>query len=91
MYHRCLYLKVCDAGFYGAKCLQECSRFCNKERDCYPILGQCKGGCKSGWEGPECLVGKTYSVNLIFKKMCSFAMFKDYKFLFVKHCIRLVV
>ena len=65
MYHHCLYLIVCDAGFYGAKCQQECSKFCSKELDCYPASGYCIEGCKRGWEGPKCLVGKAYVVHFI--------------------------
>ena len=65
MYPYGLFVIVCDAGFYGAKCQQECSKFCNNERDCYPASGYCKEGCKRGWEGPKCLVGKAYAMHFI--------------------------
>nr|XP_022306413.1 multiple epidermal growth factor-like domains protein 10 [Crassostrea virginica] len=45
----------CDMGFYGIGCLQECSTFCKTSRDCHHVTGYCKEGCKTGWQGTNCL------------------------------------
>ena len=48
---------VCDFGYYGLQCLQECSTFCNRSRNCHHVTGFCIDGCKSGWQGNECVEG----------------------------------
>lgn len=48
---------VCEFGYYGAGCSQECSTFCKRTRDCHHVSGYCKEGCKSGWKGIDCLEG----------------------------------
>lgn len=55
------YHLACEFGYYGMGCNQECSTFCKKSRDCYPISGYCKDGCKSGWQGLDCLEGQFYT------------------------------
>lgn len=55
------YHLACEFGYYGMGCNQECSTFCKKSRDCYPISGNCKDGCKSGWQGNDCLEGQFYT------------------------------
>lgn len=46
---------ACEFGYYGLGCNQECSTFCKKSRYCNSISGHCKDGCKSGWQGLDCL------------------------------------
>ena len=47
----------CSPGFYGVECLQECSSFCKRSRDCNHVTGFCKNGCKTGWQGSDCFKG----------------------------------
>ena len=54
----------CDMGYYGIGCLQECSSFCKTSRDCHHVTGYCKDGCKSGWQGNDCLEG-----NVLFRRL----------------------
>lgn len=49
---------VCEFGYYGLGCNQECSTFCKRSRDCHHVSGYCKDGCKSGWQGLDCLEGQ---------------------------------
>lgn len=62
---------VCDYGFHGPKCLKECSKFCKTTQDCHPITGTCHGGCRSGWQGHDCLDGH-YHISYIDKKLYIF-------------------
>lgn len=52
-----LFVIDCDYGYYGMECREECSTFCKKSRDCHPVSGYCTDGCKSGWQGLDCLEG----------------------------------
>lgn len=52
------YYLACEFGYYGLGCNKECSTFCKRARDCYPASGYCKDGCKSGWQGLDCLEGQ---------------------------------
>lgn len=54
---------VCESGYYGLNCNQECSMFCKKSRDCHPMSGYCKEGCKNGWQGLDCLEVSTLAMN----------------------------
>lgn len=54
---------VCDFGYYGFGCNQECSPFCVRSRDCHHVFGVCKEGCKSGWQGLDCLEVKKVTVT----------------------------
>uniref|UniRef100_K1QQB9 Uncharacterized protein n=1 Tax=Magallana gigas TaxID=29159 RepID=K1QQB9_MAGGI len=47
-------LDVCVFGYYGHGCIKECSKFCNKSRDCNPVSGFCNGGCRNGKKGSYC-------------------------------------
>lgn len=40
---------VCEFGYYGLDCKEECSVFCKKLCDCYFMFGYCKEGCRNGW------------------------------------------
>lgn len=51
-----MYLE-CEFGYYGFRCLQECSMFCKRSRDCHHVTGSCNGGCRSGWQGYDCFEG----------------------------------
>ncbi|XP_037562741.1 tenascin [Dermacentor silvarum] len=42
----------CEAGHYGADCLQRCH--CAVEGDCDSITGECPKGCSAGWTGESC-------------------------------------
>lgn len=56
---------ACEFGYYGLGCNQECSTFCKKSRYCNSISGHCKDGCKSGWQGLDCLEGQfVYMLSL---------------------------
>lgn len=50
-------LTGCDFGYYGFECRDQCSSFCKTSRDCDHVTGFCKNGCKSGWQGNDCLEG----------------------------------
>ena len=54
------YVVVCDFGYYGLKCLQECSTFCKRSRNCHHVTGFCNDGCRSGWQGNECFEGMPF-------------------------------
>jgi hypothetical protein len=53
---------VCEFGRFGAGCQDKCSVFCQKSRDCHHVTGFCRGGCKRGWDGEDCLEG-SYGYN----------------------------
>lgn len=61
----------CDMGYYGIGCLQECSTFCKTSRDCHHVTGYCKEGCKTGWQGTNCLEGKSFSDNNKITVLCT--------------------
>ena len=50
-------LTGCDFGYYGFECKDQCSSFCKTSRDCDHVTGFCIDGCKSGWQGNDCLEG----------------------------------
>ena len=52
-----LIVLVCDSGYYGVECLQECSSFCKLSKNCHHVSGHCKDGCKKGWQGMDCFEG----------------------------------
>lgn len=55
----CVYMNlVCVFGYYGHGCVKECSKFCNKSRDCNHVSGFCNGGCKNGKKGSYCQEGR---------------------------------
>lgn len=60
---------VCESGYYGLNCNQECSMFCKNSRDCHPMSGYCKEGCKIGWQGLDCLEGVYFFKFIIFIKV----------------------
>ncbi|XP_061170743.1 tyrosine-protein phosphatase 2-like [Saccostrea echinata] len=45
---------VCDPGYYGRNCVQECSVNCGGTRQCDRLTGECEGGCRPGWKGMQC-------------------------------------
>ncbi|XP_065926713.1 uncharacterized protein [Magallana gigas] len=47
-------LTTCEPGRYGIGCYQRCSPFCNTPK-CDFISGACVDGCKTDWEGMQCL------------------------------------
>lgn len=58
---------VCELGYYGLGCNQECSPFCLRSRDCHHVSGYCKEGCKNGWQGLQCLEGLFHSKFKVLK------------------------
>lgn len=60
---------VCEFGYYGLNCNQECSMFCKESRDCHPMSGYCKEGCKNGWQGLDCLEGVYFLKFILFIKV----------------------
>lgn len=60
---------VCELGYYGLSCNQECSPFCLRSRDCHHVSGYCKEGCKNGWQGLHCL--EVIKATVTEKKMTS--------------------
>ncbi|XP_062585191.1 multiple epidermal growth factor-like domains protein 11 [Saccostrea cucullata] len=46
---------VCNEGYYGKNCKENCSLFCKTSRDCHHVTGHCKEGCIDGWQGVKCL------------------------------------
>lgn len=51
-------IAVCVFGYYGHGCIKECSKFCNRSRDCNPVSGFCNGGCRNGKKGGYCQEGR---------------------------------
>lgn len=51
-------IAVCVFGYYGHGCIKECSKFCNRSRDCNPVSGFCNGGCRNGKKGSYCQEGR---------------------------------
>lgn len=45
---------VCQPGYYGEDCKQQCNINCNVTTQCHKVTGQCEGGCKPGWTGNMC-------------------------------------
>lgn len=65
---------VCELGYYGLGCNQECSPFCLRSRDCHHVSGYCKEGCKNGWQGLHCLEGlfhKRFKAKLLEFSKCN--------------------
>ncbi|XP_078330377.1 uncharacterized protein LOC144624447 [Crassostrea virginica] len=44
----------CPDGFYGKKCVENCSRNCVVHVRCDTVTGRCLGGCQAGWTGDTC-------------------------------------
>lgn len=44
----------CIKGWYGIKCLQQCSGYCKDNITCDHVTGQCEEGCDKGWTGSLC-------------------------------------
>lgn len=53
-------VQVCEAGFYGRNCSNQCSLNCIVTNHCDRFSGHCKGGCKLGWTGNMCFQSKHY-------------------------------
>nr|XP_022307879.1 platelet endothelial aggregation receptor 1-like [Crassostrea virginica] len=57
---RCAHLYIgptcedCPEGFYGSKCLQNCSMTCGDSGRCDIMTGYCNGRCQVGWTGAMC-------------------------------------
>ena len=55
----------CPEGFYGSKCLQNCSLTCGDPGRCDIMTGHCNGGCQVGWTGAMCEKGYQLTINNI--------------------------
>uniref|UniRef100_K1RC41 Uncharacterized protein n=1 Tax=Magallana gigas TaxID=29159 RepID=K1RC41_MAGGI len=44
----------CSPGYYGYKCVNQCSEHCSIHTNCDRVTGRCTGGCTSGWAGDTC-------------------------------------
>uniref|UniRef100_A0A8W8NUC7 Multiple epidermal growth factor-like domains 10 n=1 Tax=Magallana gigas TaxID=29159 RepID=A0A8W8NUC7_MAGGI len=45
---------VCESGYYGQNCINQCSINCNVFKICDRVTGKCYFGCKPGWSGNTC-------------------------------------
>ena len=48
----------CSIGQYGYNCAEKCSSTCADSGSCDKITGRCVGGCRAGWSGDMCDIGK---------------------------------
>ena len=48
----------CPDGRYGRNCKKKCSKHCIISERCDSVIGQCVGGCQSGWKNNQCDKGK---------------------------------
>lgn len=48
----------CPNGQFGKDCMNSCSENCIETSRCDRFTGQCEGGCKPGWTGTTCVIGK---------------------------------
>ncbi|XP_078330367.1 uncharacterized protein LOC144624438 [Crassostrea virginica] len=60
----------CPAGFYGKRCVKNCSQTCVVTGSCDKVTGRCLGGCQAGWTGDMCEKGKHFAFkNCIFREL----------------------
>lgn len=56
---------ACRPGSYGKNCMHDCSKNCYVTSRCDNITGECKLGCKPGWDTITCDKGKGFYLVLI--------------------------
>lgn len=53
-----LFLAACPSGRFGIECLNGCDTYCSGNESCDPVIGVCIEGCKQGYSGLMCGLGK---------------------------------
>lgn len=48
------FVVVCEFGYYGKNCSNECSTNCDMVSSCDKVTGECDRGCKTGLRGIHC-------------------------------------
>lgn len=71
---------VCESGYYGQNCINQCSINCNVFKSCDMVIGKCYFGCKPGWSGNTCDQGK----HTLYQ--CVSSIFKSYFDTFRNSC-----
>lgn len=58
---------ACPSGRFGLDCINRCDTYCSGSKSCDPVIGICSEGCKQGYSGLMCGLGKVtnYALNLI--------------------------
>lgn len=72
---------ACPSGRFGLDCINRCDTYCSGSKSCDPVIGICSEGCKQGYSGLMCGLGKVtnYALNLI--KIVWVINLRDIKFL----------
>lgn len=55
---------ACPSGSFGLGCSYKCNAYCMGNESCDPVTGICYNGCKEGWSGLKCGVGKSILVSV---------------------------
>jgi hypothetical protein len=56
----------CSLGSFGKNCVHNCSDNCGDvPMVCNGRTGECTGGCRPGWEGLQCNIGKCSNICLL--------------------------
>lgn len=53
-----LFLAACPSGRFGIECLNRCDTYYSGNESCDPVIGVCIEGCKQGYSGLMCGLGK---------------------------------
>lgn len=56
---------VCSSGYYGLRCITQCTGHCKDNEPCNHINGTCNSGCLDGWIGVNCYKRKKYKMCLL--------------------------
>ena len=59
-----MYISVCEDGYYGPGCANQCSIHCAEACDKFSETGACSGNCLDGYITDNCTEGMLYNQDI---------------------------